>query len=288
MPKGKLTEEEKEKRKATREKNKKAALKKKEEDRIQGLLDRKLKDLRDYPETSPRYTFKKGDKPLPKNARWEELVVLEVLDEGKIYLIEYTSTNHNYGNPIKTREKTYVSWLDIIPLDEPKAPANFNQRGKFLNISFHNTGLSDLLSKYYKFGVDMNPDYQRELVWSDEDKVALVDSIFKGVEIGKFAFISLPFTPDGPSYEILDGKQRMNAIIDFYEDKFQYKGFYFSQLTDADRHYFLDYNITSGRTDERITQQQKYDYFIRLNTSGKPQDPNHIKKVEKLLEGEKD
>lgn len=279
----KLSEEEKEKRQITREKNKQEKLKKQEEERIQGLLDRSLNDLRNYPPTVPRYTFLKGEKARPKRANWKDLTILEVLDDGTIYLIEYTSTNHNYGNPIETRKKDYVSWLDLIKENEKQSPNNFNERGQHLQISFHNTHLSDLFSKYYRFKTEMSPDYQRGLVWSDEDKINLIDSIFKGIEIGKFAFISLPYAANSPSYEILDGKQRMNTLIEFYEDKFKYKGFYFSQLTLTDRHYFLDYNITVGKTDESITQKQKYEYFLRLNTSGKPQDLSHLKYVKGLL-----
>ena len=283
MPRKKMTEEEKAQAKIKREAKKKEKIKLENEARKQGLLNQKLKDLRDYPATSPRYTFKVGDSVLPKSARWEDLKVLEVLDQGKIYLIEYTSTNNNYGNPIKYQEKNYVSWMDLIDPHEEKASSNFNQRGNTLDISFHNHCLSDLSSKYYKFGVEMNPDYHRDLLWSEEDKISLIDSIFKGVEIGKFAFISLPWKENSPSYEILDGKQRMNALIDFYEDKFKYKGFYFSQLTTPDRYYFLDYNITVGKTNEQITQDQKYQYFLRLNTTGKPQDKSHLEKVEELL-----
>jgi hypothetical protein len=35
-----------------------------------------------------------------------------------------------------------------------------------------------------------------------------------------------------------------------------------------------------------MTQEQKYNYFLKLNIGGKTQDPNHIKYVHELLERE--
>jgi uncharacterized protein with ParB-like and HNH nuclease domain len=67
-------------------------------------------------------------------------------------------------------------------------------------------------------------------VWELEDKVALIDSIFNNVDIGKFAFIHLNYG-EKYTYEILDGKQRMRAILDYYENRFQYKGKYFNELS---------------------------------------------------------
>jgi uncharacterized protein with ParB-like and HNH nuclease domain len=70
----------------------------------------------------------------------------------------------------------------------------------------------------------MNPDYQRDLVWSLEDKVNLIDSIYNDIEIGRFAFIKTDYSKNNFDFdkdfywEILDGKQRISAIIDFFEE----------------------------------------------------------------------
>ena len=61
-------------------------------------------------------------------------------------------------------------------------------------------------------------------VWDIEDKVKLIDSIFNNIDVGKFAFIKVPYKDNSPSYECLDGKQRVTALIEFYEGRFEYKG----------------------------------------------------------------
>ena len=80
----------------------------------------------------------------------------------------------------------------------------------------------------------MNPDYQRDYVWELSDKQLLIDSIFNNIDIGKFAFIHLDYktwNKTGYAYEILDGKQRLKTIIDFYENRFSYKGIYYNDLS---------------------------------------------------------
>lgn len=61
------------------------------------------------------------------------------------------------------------------------------------------------------------PDFQREEVWTAQKKEMLVDSILRGWHLPKFYFKK---SADG-SYECVDGQQRLNAIFDFYDDKFE-------------------------------------------------------------------
>ena len=61
------------------------------------------------------------------------------------------------------------------------------------------------------------PDFQREEVWPELKKQMLVDSILRGWHLPKFYFKK---SLDG-SYECVDGQQRLNAIFDFYDDKFE-------------------------------------------------------------------
>lgn len=55
--------------------------------------------------------------------------------------------------------------------------------------------------------------YQRDYVWSQEDKESLIDSIFNHIEIGKFVLVFKGY--EGDMYEVLDGKQRLSALQEF-------------------------------------------------------------------------
>lgn len=212
-------------------------------------------------------------------------IITEVLDSGKIYKVHQIVTENNYGNPFDWERDSYVEWVSILPyrtLEELKNCEIFSEDVDF-RVSFSNRDIRSLLHMAYFFGVDLNADYQRGSVWELEDKVALITSIFKNIEIGKFAVIHLPFKENSPSYEMLDGKQRLLALMDFYEGKFRYNGRLYWELNPRDQNKFVGHCITIGECREEITQKQKYDYFLRLNTGGKPQDPAHLKKVEEML-----
>jgi len=245
-------------------------------------LQRGLKDLIERLDfvSEPTHIFNVGDKVLIGNL--ENVIIEEVLQQGKIYRLDYSSTNNNYGNPITTDHcKMYVSWTEVRKYQESLSMDLI--KNKDLRMQFSQQTISSLLSKVYNFGVDFNPEYQRDFVWELDDKVALIDSIFNNVEIGKFVFINLGY--DGKfAYEILDGKQRLKTLVDFYEDRFQFKDRYFSDLSKREQWYFTNYSISVAETNDLLTREQKLRYFINLNKNGKVMSNEQLNKVEKMLE----
>lgn len=85
------------------------------------------------------------------------------------------------------------------------------------------------LSKYFL----VNRRYQRKLVWSLEEKRAFVDSIIKGYPV-PLVLLAEVSTEKGKQLEIIDGMQRLNAIMSFIEQEFDINGSYFDLNTMAD------------------------------------------------------
>ena len=253
-----------------------------QEELMQNKLQRELKEQRGvlYLISEPTYKFAIGDKVIIGNLK--EVVVEESLENDKIYLINYTSIDENYGHPIRNEnQKMYVKWTDIRKYQE-----NFSKdliKDSDLRMQFMQQTVGSLFSKAYRSGVDFEPEYQRDFVWELRDKVALIDSIFNNVEIGKFVFINLGYSGKY-SYEILDGKQRLRALLDYFEDRFRYKGKYFSDLSIREQDFFEDYSISVAETRDTITREQKLRYFISLNKSGHVMAKEQLEKVEKMLE----
>jgi len=73
--------------------------------------------------------------------------------------------------------------------------------------------------------IDMSPSYQRRgRLWSDTDKAYLIDSILNGYDIPKlymadFTWGKSPLNKKKMPYAIIDGKQRLEAILDFFDGK---------------------------------------------------------------------
>lgn len=89
----------------------------------------------------------------------------------------------------------------------------------------------------------VNRRYQRKLVWTLEEKQAFIDSLSKNYSVPLFLFATKE--KDGNvQYEIIDGMQRLNAIMSFIEDEFPIeingvKG-YFDLNTMTSTKYLLD------------------------------------------------
>jgi len=73
--------------------------------------------------------------------------------------------------------------------------------------------------------IDMNPPYQRRgRLWSATDKAYLIDSILNGFDVPKlyvadFTWADSALNQKRLPYAIIDGKQRFEAIFDFYDGK---------------------------------------------------------------------
>lgn len=77
-----------------------------------------------------------------------------------------------------------------------------------------------------KSSIDFDPPYQRKgKLWSDFDKAYLIDSMINGFDVPKlyladFTYNDSPkLNPRKKMYAIIDGKQRLEAIFDFVENK---------------------------------------------------------------------
>lgn len=215
-----------------------------------------------------------------------DCVISKSLFDGKAYLIDYTSSDNRYSGgskPTTTKNVLGVwSWLNIFKISDKKESLIKNED---LYINYSQTGIHSIISNIYFFGIDMNPEYQRDYVWTKEDQENLIDSIFQNIDIGKFVFVRLPFKSNSPTYEILDGKQRIKAIKDFYEDRLLYKGFKFSELSKKDRGFFDNYHVSVCEVAD-CSQKQKLRIFYHINISGKVMGKKHLEKIKKMIESE--
>lgn len=250
-------------------------------------LVRELTDLKErdqfIPDPPPHMTFKVGDRV--QHGAIEKSIIIEVIDNGRIYKLHENWIEHRYTELIPSERDMYVSWIDITTWrskEENSKIDQFSERDP-LYLSFCQMDMSSIFGKLYHFGIDLNPDYQRGNVWDENDKVKLIQSVFQNVDIGKFVFVHLPYKDDSPSYEVLDGKQRILALAAFYESRLKFAGRYYNDLCIRDQNHFEHYHVSVAHIQNAdVKLSDKYRYFLRLNVSGKPQDPNHIKMVERL------
>lgn len=228
----------------------------------------------------PTRKFRVGEKV--EFGSWDEAVIKEKFADGKYYHVFAFSKKKKDGDIVDTASNQYVAWHNIQKLNRKTAGEPVHENEGVHSLSFGNTTIESLISAYYGSGIDMDPEYQRGLVWKRKDKIALVDSIMQNIDIGKFVLVEREFD-GGPSYEIMDGKQRLQALVDFYEDRWSWRGMKFSQLHWRDKVHIESYSISYARI-QPIPMELKLKYFIKLNTMGHVQKKSHLDKVRQMAE----
>lgn len=237
----------------------------------------------------PSYVFKEEDRV--RYGNWDYAMIFEVCDGGRYYKVFQKTANIKYGKYIgEIEEIRYHNWLELLPYRPPKEFEFISkfEEDKDIFLNFSQRDITSLFHMFYYSGIDLDTDYQRGLVWTPEQEVDLIRSIFKNIDIGKFAVIKREFSEECTHfYEMLDGKQRLTALCRFYEGRFKYRDRTFQQLHPYDQAHFKGFPISHAESYE-LTDKQKYRYFIKLNTTGRSIDPVHMEKVKVLLEKMKD
>lgn len=135
--------------------------------------------------------------------------------------------------------------------------------------------------------------YQRDLVWTLEQKQLLIDSIYNGIEIGKFLFryrswkhIEDGMKNDGHgfSWDCVDGKQRFHAILHFVQNKFPDSyGNYWNDLNENAQRKILGYNkLSYGEMGETAKDSDVIETFLTMNFTGVPQSKEHLEFVKDI------
>jgi hypothetical protein len=90
-----------------------------------------------------------------------------------------------------------------------------------------------------------------------------------------------------PEYrlEIIDGKQRLKAIMEFLEGRFKYEGVNWFQLSWSDKQGFTDNMVQVGKLQaDRVKKSDILWLFLTVNRGGVPQTEEHIAKAKALYE----
>jgi hypothetical protein len=137
--------------------------------------------------------------------------------------------------------------------------------------------------------IDLSPDFQRNLVWTNFAKSRLIESILLRIPLPMFYFSE----DEVGRITIVDGLQRLSAIQEFMENKFPLRKLEY--LTDScegryyessgkklglDAKYVRWFNQTQFSVnviDPSSPAKVKYDIFRRINTGGKPLNNQEIR-----------
>jgi uncharacterized protein with ParB-like and HNH nuclease domain len=79
--------------------------------------------------------------------------------------------------------------------------------------------ISDIIEWHEKKQLILNPSFQRGSVWTPQAKVFLIDTILRSLPIPKiYIRKKIDLTTSKSIREVVDGQQRLRAIIEFAND----------------------------------------------------------------------
>jgi hypothetical protein len=110
--------------------------------------------------------------------------------------------------------------------------------------------------------LDIRPPYQREFIYKDKQRDAVIDTITKKYPLNVMYWA---VREDG-SYEVIDGQQRTISICQYVNSDFAHMFRYFHNLKNDEKEQILNYRlmvyVCSG------TESEKLEWFRTINIAG--------------------
>lgn len=136
------------------------------------------------------------------------------------------------------------------------------------------------------------PDYQRDLVWTLDQKINLIKSIFAGADIGTIYFARQRYDEnshklDITTFNVIDGQQRLNAINEYVNDGFKVNDLKFSELPQEDKRAFLLWNKCARYVVLfEPSREMELDIYFNLNFGGTRHSEKDLEKFLNVSKGE--
>lgn len=130
---------------------------------------------------------------------------------------------------------------------------------------------------------------QRDYVWTIEQKRELIWSVLMNRHIPRMAMLNIVSAKEDIKgiYQVIDGKQRLSAMIDFYKGEYDLiiddKRFFFNDLPEDYKRviagFMFPYYVVNEDYGNKFTDEDKISWFRYINFAGTPQDAEHLKKL---------
>jgi hypothetical protein len=114
----------------------------------------------------------------------------------------------------------------------------------------------------YAGKLDIRPPYQREFVYKDKQRDAVIDTVTKEFPLNVMYWA----VRDDGTFEIIDGQQRTISLCQYVHNKFVFNELAFNNLPSDKREQILNYKlmiyICSGKDSEKL------EWFKTINIAG--------------------
>lgn len=141
-----------------------------------------------------------------------------------------------------------------------------------VKIELHEIFIKDIVRGYkdsseegvvgYDGLLNIRPQYQREFVYDDIKRNAVIDTIVKGFPLNVMYWVK---NSDG-TFEVLDGQQRTISFCQYVSGDFSVNNRYFNNLTNVEKEQILNYKVMVYYCEGN--DKEKLDWFKTINIAG--------------------
>lgn len=114
----------------------------------------------------------------------------------------------------------------------------------------------------YSGMLDIRPPYQREFIYKEKQRDAVIDTVNKGFPLNVMYWA----VRDEGGYEVIDGQQRTISVCQYVEGDFAHKERYFHNLEEDEQEKILEYPLMvylcTGNPSEKL------EWFKTINIAG--------------------
>ena len=141
-----------------------------------------------------------------------------------------------------------------------------------MKIELHEISIREVVAGYinsdedgvvgYGGKLDIRPKYQREFVYKDKQRDAVIETVRKNFPLNVMYWV----VNENGNYEVLDGQQRTISICEYVKGSFSLNYQYFHNLTEEEKAQILDYKLMIYICDG--SDKEKLEWFKTINIAG--------------------
>jgi hypothetical protein len=146
--------------------------------------------------------------------------------------------------------------------------------------------LEEQLAHFAETGLELEPDFQRAHVWTEEQQIRYVEWVLRNGKSGREILWNCPGWQrnyDGPVV-LVDGLQRITAARKFMNNEIPVFGSYCAEYTDRLHMIRADFIFY---VNDLTTRAEVLQWYLDINSGGTAHTSNELDKVRELLKKEK-
>lgn len=141
-----------------------------------------------------------------------------------------------------------------------------------------------------EMGLQLNPEFQRGHVWTEEQQIAWLEYHLRGGKSGNTIYLNNPFwnsvrkakQGEYSDYVCVDGLQRITAAQRFVHNKIKVFGSYFDEYEDKLR--LVNDNTLILNVNDLKSEKEVLQWYIDMNAGGTPHTREEIERVKQMIE----